>query len=322
MLRRPTRKFNPVITVGRETASNATRAATRRCERMTAAQSASHRIETCADPTNVPKPIHTSIANANTIVRPQNWPFNYVGWDFERSLYTAEPVNFIPLRPVPIGFSSLDRATRDTPWESRFDIVNRRIMPKLLNACVGTPRREFQGGMVDGVRVRAAFNPYFVANKKRLRQWNTWSSRDFLNWDPYVTAVRGSFCKYSIPVDLLPTRDELGERHPPVVSSRYQADVKKQYIINSIPWVFEKNFMDTNFHLRDREPLALKRWYRREYRIAKIHETMKAMPNLVVEYRKARRAAKINTWFEKLVVEMGGDQASDQVIRRPKYTKA
>ena len=258
---------------------------------------------------------------ANLIVRQQNWPPSHVGWDFSRSLHSSEPANFIPLRSVPPGFNSLDRASRDFPWETRFDLVDRRIEPKFMRSCVGTPRREYQAGMVDGVRIRPAFNPYFVPNKRKLREWNTWASRDFRNWNPYLTSVRGSVKKYAIPLDLFPMKDELGERHPPLVSSRYQADVKKQYAINSIPWVFDKDFMDMKIHLRDREPLALKRWYKREYRVAKMREAMKTMGGQVADYRKSRRITKVNTWFEKLVIDMGGDNATEQVIRRPKFSK-
>jgi hypothetical protein len=266
--------------------------------------------------TNEPVPSYS--IKANLIRKAFNSPLQHVGWDTKKSLYPAEPVNFSPLRPVLQGVSTIDRAARETPWESRFDILNRRIFPRFMSQCTGTPRREYQAGMVEGIRIRASFNPYFEPSNQKLRQWNTWRSRDFETWDPMKVSVRGSMKTYEVPGDLIPFKDELGETHPPLVSSRYQADVKRQYILNGLPWIFDKDFMESKRHIRDREPLGIRRWYRREFKLAKIRESMKAMPQQIEEYRKDRRLAKRNTWFEKVVTEMAGEHAC---IRKPKFRK-
>ncbi|KAF4718377.1 hypothetical protein FOZ63_003983, partial [Perkinsus olseni] len=83
---------------------------------------------------------------------------------------------------------------------------------------------------------------------------------------------------YNIPEDLFPYKDELGEWHPPRISGRYAADVRKQYYIHSLPWVWDQDAMDAGKkHFMDREPLGNKRWYLsdRFYRMhVTIHETI------------------------------------------------
>jgi len=255
------------------------------------------------------------------VCRPYNAPPLHIGWDVSKSLTFNEPLNFTPLRSIPQGFNTLDRASRDVPWESRFDLLQRRISPAFVSDSTGTPRREFQGGMVNGIRVRPALNPHFIPTGHKLKQWNTWRSRDFVGWDALKTSVRGSYKPYDIPGELKPLKNELGEWHPPVVSSRYQADVKRQYILNGIPWIFEKDFMEGKRHLRDREPSGLKRWQRKEYRAAKVREAMKSMPRRIEEYKKDRCAAKRNSWFETVILDMAGEQAVHQIIRKAKLSK-
>eukprot|EP00438_Fugacium_kawagutii_P015858 Skav209342 [mRNA] locus=scaffold241:431710:438587:- [translate_table: standard] len=61
------------------------------------------------------------------IRRPQNRPAAFAGSRFPAQLYPGHPHNFTPLRPVTVGFSALDRAVREVAWESRFDLMERRI---------------------------------------------------------------------------------------------------------------------------------------------------------------------------------------------------
>ena len=269
-------------------------------------------------PSEEKEKVPDSILQTNLIVRRQNFgnkcPDSFCS-------PSNSVLNFKAIRPIIPGFSSLDRAVREVPWESRFELLTKLTKPKFMSESIGTPFQEYQGGLVDSIRVRPTPNPYFKPNRRQLRQWNTWRSRDFDNWNPLRTAVRGSFKHYNIPRDLMPSKDELGNNHPPLVSARYQADVKRQFLLSGIPWIFDKDFMKEKTHIRDREPAVPKRWFKREFRQSKINESMKNMKQMVDDYREEKRAAKPNSWFEKMVVELTGEQLSSQYIRKPKFAK-
>jgi hypothetical protein len=261
------------------------------------------------------------LVNCEAIVREHNFPLAHVGWD-GTFLYPEEsPVNFTPLRPV-TATNPLDRAVREVPWESRAEIIeSRRVSPKWYSECPGTPRREWTGGMIDSVRVRPVFNPFFVPYGQKLRQFDRWRSRDWSRWDPYRVSVRGGSKQWTVPTDIFPRKDELGEYQPPALSGRYQADIKRQYAINGLPWVWKRDYMESKFHILDKEPVGPKRWYKREYRQAKIREAMRGMPAMVEEYRKEKRQAKKQTWFEQIVHKLVGGQLAGKYITERKLPK-
>ncbi|CAE7528715.1 Sugct, partial [Symbiodinium necroappetens] len=208
---------------------------------------------------------------------------------FPEQLYPGHPHNFTPLRPIRTGFSALDRAVREVAWESRFDLMERRIMPRYAAECIGTPRREVQDGLVRGIRVRPVQNPFVRLKPAMKYRLNTWQSRNWKQWSPNLCNVRGSRRRYRVPQDIAPYKDELGEWHPPRVSGRYKADIEKQYYLNSIPWVWANDYYQGKLHYMDREPHGLKRWYRKEYRQAQVTEALKRADEMIEDYRKERR---------------------------------
>lgn len=254
-------------------------------------------------------------ANA-VILRQQNSPSAGSGSTFPTQAYPAHPHNFTPLRPVPAGFEAVDRAVRDVAWESRFDLLERRIVPRYASECVGTPRRGLQDGMVNGIRVRPVQNTHVFLNKSKKYRLNAWESRSWVGWSPYRANVLGSRRRYRVPEDIAPYKDELGEWHPPRVSGRYKADIEKQYYMNSLPWVWANDYYRGKHHFMDREPRGPKRWYKREFRRAQIAAALKRVDGLVEDYRKERRDAKRLSWVEEVALEFCGEQLASPYVRK------
>lgn len=75
---------------------------------------------------------------------------------------------------------------------------------------------------------------------------------DAISLRPNLCNVRGSRRRYRIPTDINPYKDELGEWHPPRLSGRYKADVEKQYLMNSLPWVWSNDYYQSRLHIWDR----------------------------------------------------------------------
>ena len=261
-------------------------------------------------------------SKSKCIVRMYNFP--ETGWDGS-FLYPAESaLNFTPLRPVSINHhhSSLDRAIREVPWESKTEILSKRMVrPEFCSESLGTPRREYQGAMINGVRVRAVFNPYFQPVGQKRKQFDRWRSRNWNSWNPSIVAVRGGTRTYKVPDDIVPRKNELGEWTEPTLSGRYQADIRRQYVMHGLPWIYEKDFLKYKMHILDKEPIGPKRWYKREYRQAKIREAMRNMDALVQDYRKERREAKKKTWFEQIVQKLVGNQLASKYITERKLPK-
>ena len=277
-------------------------------------------IRTPSSPTMGPLVLNS---REQATVREYNLPPSHVGWDGSFLYPSESPLNFTPLRSVSNALpTALDRAVREVPWESKLDVVKARyIKPVFASECSGTPRREYQGGMIDGIRVRAVFNPYFKPFGQSRKQSDRWRSRDWENWNPFKVAVRGGTRLYDVPNDIVPKKDELGEWTDPTLSGRYQADIKRQYTINGLPWIFRKDFAMNKMHILDKEPVGPKRWYRREYRQAKIREAMRNMDGLVEDYRAERRDAKKKTWFEQIVQKLVGGQMASKYITERKLPK-
>mmetsp|Transcript_40435 Transcript_40435/g.94556 ORF Transcript_40435/g.94556 Transcript_40435/m.94556 type:complete len:337 (+) Transcript_40435:109-1119(+) len=255
------------------------------------------------------------------ICRAHNRPAASAGSRFPEQLYPGHPHNFTPLRPIRTGFSALDRAVREAAWESRFDLMERRIMPRYAAECVGTPRRENQDGLVRGIRVRPVQNPFVRLKPAMKYRLNTWQSRNWKQWSPNLCNVRGSRRRYRVPQDIAPYKDELGEWHPPRVSGRYKADIEKQYYLNSLPWVWANDYYLGKLHYMDREPHGLKRWYRKEYRQAQVTEALKRADEMIEDYRRERRQGKRLSWVESIVKEFAGDQMAAPYVRAQKKPK-
>lgn len=97
---------------------------------------------------------------------------------FKEDLYPTTPHNYTPLRPsTEPGLSPLGRAVREVPWESRFELMKRRTEPKYCSEVRGTPRREYQEGMVEGCRVRPVFNPFVELTPAKRYRMDNWPSR-------------------------------------------------------------------------------------------------------------------------------------------------
>lgn len=212
----------------------------------------------------------------------------------------------------------VERAVREVPWESRSTILKRVEKLKHCKECKGTPRQEYQKGVIDGIRVVPTFNPYVKLNKAKRYVLDQWPSRNVDDWDPLRCYVRGSQRRYDVPKDIFPSKDELGEWHPPRLSGRYKADIRKQYAMHGLPWVWDKNFYTGTFHFHDREPLGPTTWYRKEFRKEKIKEAMRKMDELVSDYRQECVAKRNYDWFEKIVRDIAGDELAGRYMRRRK----
>eukprot|EP00922_Rhytidocystis_sp_ex-Travisia-forbesii_P010855 GHVS01015897.1.p1 GENE.GHVS01015897.1~~GHVS01015897.1.p1 ORF type:complete len:233 (+),score=7.60 GHVS01015897.1:204-902(+) len=210
-----------------------------------------------------------------------------------------------PSRKLLTGSGAVARAVRSVPYESRFDILDsQRIKPKYCSEGRGTPRRCYQENLIEGIRIAPTFNPYVKLNKAKRYVLDNWASRNWSDWDPRRCYVRGSRRRYNVPEDILPYKDELGEWHPPKLSGRYQADIEKQYRMNGLPWVWDKDFYTGKMHFHDSEPMGPKTWYRKEYKEERIKEAMKTMDETVMKHKKEVRAKKRYCWLETQVKAM------------------
>eukprot|EP00434_Breviolum_minutum_P018906 symbB.v1.2.016672.t1/scaffold1269.1/size127624/4 len=241
----------------------------------------------------------------------------------------------------------MDRAVREVAWESRFDLMERRIEPRYAAESVGTPRREMQEGLIGGIRVRPVQNPYVRLKAAMKYRLNTWQSRNWKEWSPNLTHVRGGRRRYRVPQDIAPYKDELGEWHPPRISGRYKAgkllqfwmnrlmslttifgekgafkaDVEKQYLMNSLPWVWSNDYYQGRLHIWDWEPRGLKRWYKKHWRKAQVEEALKRADEMIEDYRKEKRQAKRLSWIETIVKEFAGNELAAPYIRQQKKPK-
>ena len=259
---------------------------------------------------------------SNCIARPYNFP-SRIGWDGSFLYPPESALDFTPLRPVSkISHTALDRAVREVPWEGKSEILSKRLIrPEFFRESQGTPRREYQAGMINGIRVRAVFNPFFRPYGQKKKQFDRWSSRNWHAWNPFKVAVRGGTRTYKVPDDIFPRKDELGEWTDPTLSGRYQADIRRQYAMHGLPWIYAKDFLKHKLHILDKEPLGPKRWYKREYRQVKIREALRNMDSLVQDYRNERRDAKKKTWFEQIVQKLVGNQMASKYITERKLPK-
>eukprot|EP00386_Alphamonas_edax_P007768 GDKI01025804.1.p1 GENE.GDKI01025804.1~~GDKI01025804.1.p1 ORF type:complete len:254 (-),score=42.11 GDKI01025804.1:745-1506(-) len=227
---------------------------------------------------------------------------------------------FVGMNMARRGFScgAVDRAVREIPWQSRFDLLKQRKKPVYMSESIGTPRREYQHNVIDGIRVKPTFNPYVKLNNARRYVLENWESRNWDNWDPLRVYVRGSRRRYNVPEDIKPYKDELGEWHPPKLSGRYQADIEKQYAMNGLPWMWKKDFYEAKVHYHDREPLGPKMWYMKEFRQERVKEAMRKKDEITLEYRQELRQKRPHTYFEKAVLEIAGEEMAQNYVRQRK----
>eukprot|EP00392_Amoebophrya_sp_AT5.2_P009012 g9040.t1 len=273
----------------------------------------------------------TSAANPTSLSKfcwPSSRPASRMVYDaladredsWKTALYPSHPVNFTSLRPVTdAGLTPLDRAVRDVPWESRFQLTQRKVLPKYASEVRGTPRREYQEGLVDGMRVRPVFNPFVELTPEKRYRLDNWPSRNWLRWDPSANVhVRGGRRSYELPRDIAPVKDELGEWHPTKISGRYKADIEKQYAYFSLPWMWARDFYNPVFHKLDRAPKGKRRWRYQEHRKLWVADALRKMPQLIEDYRKERRETKRLSWFEDMMVKFCGKPVAHAFIRKRK----
>ncbi|KAF8822477.1 BIR protein [Cardiosporidium cionae] len=224
----------------------------------------------------------------------------------------------------------VDRAIREVPSISRYDLLKGRVKPRYFKECKGTPRQEYQENIIGGIRVKPTFNPYVSLNKKKRYFLDNYASRNWDDWNPKECYVRGSQRRYKIPEDMKPLKDELGEWHPPKLSKRYVADIRKQYLLNGLPWVWDKFFYAKQRHFGDREPIVPKIPYLKELRcdctfVASIglvevrtKEALMKMNDLVFEYRKQSRERRNPSWLDKMAEGMAGAEVARDFTRKKK----
>lgn len=280
------------------------------------------RIQDAQELSNLPEILPVSPPPEGAVIcRGHNRPDASAGSIMPAQIYPGHPHNYTPLRPIQQGFSPLDRAVRDLPWESRFDLLDRKITPRYAEECPGTPRREIQDGLVGGIRVRPVQNPHVELTPAQRYRLNTYLSKDWSRWTPQKTHVLGSRRKYRVPEDISPYRDELGEWHPPRVSGRYKADIEKQYYMHSLPWVWAIDYFQGKQHFMDREPLGPKRWYKKEFKKAAVAEALRRADSMIEEYRKERREVKRLSWVETITLEFAGEQLAAPYVRQRRIPK-
>ena len=103
-------------------------------------------------------------------------------------------------------------------------------------------------------------------------------------------------------------KDELGEWHSPQLVAKYRNDIKRQYEMHSLPWVWENDYYRKNvLHYADREPLGPKHWYKRQFREEKIRAALLQADQLIEEYRKSKHQAKRHDWFDDQMMEFLGE---------------
>lgn len=124
-----------------------------------------------------------------------------------------------------------------------------------------------------------------------------------------------------MPTDIVPFKDELGEWHPPRLSGRYRADIEKQYYAHSLPWMWSPSFFEGKLHYLDREPVGLRRWYRREFKQQQAAEAMKRRDQMIEEYRRERREKKRLSWIESIVQEFAGSEMAQPYVRTRRIPK-
>ncbi|SOS77763.1 conserved Plasmodium protein, unknown function [Plasmodium sp. gorilla clade G1] len=214
--------------------------------------------------------------------------------------------------------TALDRKIREVPYLSRYVILEKlKKKPRYMSECVGTPRRAYDYNTFDKIRYKPTFNPYVHLNKDKKYRLDNWKSRDHENFDPLKCYVRGSRKSYDIPYAILPTKDELGMFHPPILSGRYKADIEKQYYMHDLPWVWHKNFYTGTSHFCDNMVIGKKKWYRKEQQNEKMKESMKKINNLVLEYREECKNKKRYNFLENVVNTLG-DEIAHKYIRKIK----
>ncbi|SCA48461.1 conserved Plasmodium protein, unknown function [Plasmodium ovale] len=215
-------------------------------------------------------------------------------------------------------FTAIDRKLREVPYLSRYIILeNCKKKPRYMAECPGTPRRPYDYNTFDRIRYKPTFNPYVKLNKDKKYRLDNWESRNHEKFSPLKCYVRGSRKKYDIPVDILPTKDELGNFHPPVLSGRYRADVEKQYYMHDLPWVWHKNFFTGVNHFCDNMVIGKKKWYRKEQQKDRMKEAMKKINDLVLEYREECKNKKKYNFLEKVVSTLG-EEIAHKYIRKIK----
>ncbi|VWU49010.1 conserved protein, unknown function [Hepatocystis sp. ex Piliocolobus tephrosceles] len=214
--------------------------------------------------------------------------------------------------------TAIDRKLREVPYLSRYVILEKfKKKPRYMSECVGTPRRAYNYNTFDTIRYKPTFNPYVKLNKDKKYRLDNWASRNHDEFNPLECYVRGSRKKYSIPFSILPSKDELGNFHPPVLSGRYKADIEKQYYMHDLPWVWHRSFYEGTNHFCDNMVVGKKKWYVKEQREERMKEALKKINDMVLEYREECKSKKKYNFFEKAVNTLG-EEVAHKYIRKIK----
>lgn len=223
--------------------------------------------------------------------------------------------------------AAVARKVREVPVLPRDDYLrsDKIRRPVYMSECRGTPRREYPVNAIDGIRVSATFNPYQTLTKERRFKLDTWKSRDWDSWDPYSCYFGVGGRRYQLPQDLYcKSGDDIDDDiNPPiaVVGRHAMADMKKQYIMHGIPWVWDKDFYTAKIHPREREPTLGRKRYIPDHDPEKTREALRNMDEMKLQYFKERREKKRYTWWERVVRSMGGEQALEQYARIQKIPR-
>lgn len=211
----------------------------------------------------------------------------------------------------------LSRLIRERPTEPREAYLARDKIqqPQYMAECRGTPRREYPVNLFNGIRVKATFNPYQKLTRQRRWRLAMWKSRKWDDWDPFSCYVGFGGQRYQVPDDLMPTKDELGCWQSPRLSARYVSDIKKQYIMHGLPWVWDKAFYKRRVHFTDREPSLRRHQYKTGNRRKKIAKAMRQLEPMKLAYLKEKKDARQYRWWERVVLEFGGPQALEEYGR-------
>lgn len=211
----------------------------------------------------------------------------------------------------------VQRAVRERPTERReaYLTADKIVRPQYMAECRGTPRREYSVNLIDGIRVKPTFNPYQKLTAERNRQLAVYKSRDWDNWDPFQCYVGLGGRRYQIPEDLLPTKDELGCWQGPMLSKRYVADIRKQYFMHGLPWVWDKSFYREKLHAADREPNLPRNRYTTNNRKLRVQKAIRRVENMKISYLREKKDARRYRWWERVILEFGGVQALEDYAR-------
>lgn len=222
---------------------------------------------------------------------------------------------------APFVDSLLARAIRDVDApEPSYE--RQSLKPRFMMECVGTPRRELQENIVNGLRVKPTFNPYAKLSKTTLYQADRWPSRDWGSFKEGACYVQGRFARS--PLRFEPRYDELGRLQKQRLPQKAKEDISWQQTVHGVPasrnvLSFARNGVDPADKLD-----VPQRWLNRLNREKQIASTQDTRQELIDQYRRECYLKRPHKWWERIVRETAGSTLSAPYIRKvlPPVTKA